>query len=136
MRSFWAVRATPYDPTRIHPALTSFADECFSTLARLLAYLGVLALLAIVGIHLWDELSAGEASEPAAKAGWSVAARSYLAFAVSQFDSPEKTEAYQILRHPEGSRKDDFRWTARSCHGFVKRLDQPRLQISGWSWQA
>jgi hypothetical protein len=131
-----------------------------------------------------------------------VASRLTPAFAVSQFDSPEKTEAYQILRHPGGGRKDIFRWTARdgkhdakpvaeleiyrpgaefdrsgpaaaelasrmnpggghefeaaglvdskfgpvtllraagdadgpqSCLGFIKRLDQPDLQISGWS---
>jgi hypothetical protein len=30
--------------------------------AGLLAYVGALALLAIVGIHLWDDLPAGEAS--------------------------------------------------------------------------
>src|SRR5258705_11149612 len=59
--------AIPHDPTQVHPALTSFADECCGTLARLLAYVGVPALLAITGIHLWDELSAGEAGEPSAK---------------------------------------------------------------------
>jgi hypothetical protein len=32
-----------------------------------------------------DELPAGEATEPSAKVGWSVALRSYPAFAVSQF---------------------------------------------------
>ena len=88
MRSFWAIRATPHDPTRIHPALTGFADECCGTLARLFAYVGVLALLAIAGIHLRDELPAGLPSEPSAKVGWSVAVRSYPAFAVSQFDFP------------------------------------------------
>jgi hypothetical protein len=40
--------------TKIHPALNSFADECCGTLARLIAYLGVLALFAIAGIYLWD----------------------------------------------------------------------------------
>jgi hypothetical protein len=200
MRSFWAIRANPCYSTQIHPALTSFADECCGTLAHLIAYVGVLALLAIVGIHLWDELPAGEAAEPSAKAGWSVAARSHPAFAVSQFDLPEKTETYQILRHPEGGRKDIFRWAAqgekpvaeleiyrpggefsqsgpavaeiaarlapgggreleaagvidskfgtvtllrlagstddaKSCLGFIKRLDEPSLQISGWSCQ-
>jgi len=83
--------------------VTSFADQCCDTLARLLVYVGVLALLAIVRIHLWDELSAGEASEPPAKAGWSGAERSYPAFAVSQFDLPEKTETYRIFRHPEAA---------------------------------
>ena len=200
MQSFWATGADPYYPTRIHPALNSFADECCGMLARLVAYVGALALLAIVGIHLWDELPVGGAVEPSTKAGWSVAMRSYPAFAVSQFDLPEKTETYQILRHPEGGRKDVFRWAgkgekpvaeleiyrpggefsqsepavteiaarldpeggrdleaagiidskfgtvtllrlagstddAKSCLGFIKRLDQPNLQISGWSCQ-
>jgi hypothetical protein len=163
---------------------------------------GTLALLAILGVHLWDQLPAGAASEPSLQAGWSVASRPYPAFAVSQFDSREKTEAYQVLRHPEGDRKDIFRWTARDARqdakpvaeleiyrpgaefdrsapaaagiaarmnpggrheleaagladskfgvvtllrpagdadgtqsglGFIKRLDQPNLQISGWS---
>jgi hypothetical protein len=113
MRSFWATGGNPFDrPTRIHPALNSFADECCAMLARLLAYVGTLALLAIVGLHLWDQLPGGLGREPAAKAGWSVAGRSYPAFAVSQFDLPGKTETYEILRHPEGGRKDVFRWAA------------------------
>jgi hypothetical protein len=200
MRSFSATRAKLYYPTRIHPALTSFADECCGMLARLVAYVGVLALLAIIGIHFWDELPFDAANEPAAKAGWNVAARSHPAFTVSQFDSSVKTEAYEIFRHPEGGRKDVFRWavpgekpiaeleiyrpggesnksgpaiaeiaarmdpegmrelesagvidskfgavtllrlsgkadTTQSCLGFIKRLDEPSLQISGWSCQ-
>jgi hypothetical protein len=200
MRSFWAIRGIPVYPTRIHPALSSFADECCATLARLIAYVGTLALLAIVGIHFWDLLPSGEAAEPSAKADWSVAGRAYPAFAVSQFDLPEKTETYDILRHPEGGRKDVFRWTvqgekpvaeleiyrpggefsqsepvameiarrmhpeggreleaagiidskfgavtllrqaggaddAHACLGFIKRLDAPNLQISGWTCQ-
>jgi hypothetical protein len=194
MRSF-----RNYHPAGIHPALTSFADECCGTLARLIAYVGVLALLAIVGLHLWDLLPAGEAVEPTAKV-WSLATRSYPAFAVSQFDLPGKTEAYEIFRHPEGGRKDVFRWAASgekpvaeleiyrpggeqaqsgppiadvaarmdpegmreleaagvidskfgavtllrlagnaddgpACLGFLKRLGEPDLRISGWSCQ-
>src|SRR3984957_62571 len=114
MRSFWATRGNPSCyPTRIHPALNSLFDECCGMLARLIAYVGVLALLAIVGIHLWDVLPDGAGLEPAAKTGWSVAGRSYPAFAVSQFDLPGKTETYEILRHPEGGRKDVFRWSAQ-----------------------
>ena len=52
MQSFSPIRATPSYSTRIHPALTSFADECCGTLAHLIAYVGTLALLAIIGIHL------------------------------------------------------------------------------------
>jgi hypothetical protein len=110
MRSFGVVRTSLHHPARIHPALTSFADECCGMLARLVAYVSVLALVAIFGVHLWDQLSFG-AAEPAARADWSVATRSYPAFAVSQSDISGKTETYEILRHPEGGRKDIFRWT-------------------------
>ena len=98
MQSFWATRTTPYYPTRIHSALTSFADECCGTLARLMVYVGTLALVAILGIHLWDQLPAGESNDPPVKAGWGVAERSHPAFAVSQFDSYEETETYEIFR--------------------------------------
>ena len=76
----------PYYRARIHPALTSFADECFGTLARLIAYVGTLALLGIVGVHLWDQLPDFADAEPPAKASWSVAARTQPAFAVGQID--------------------------------------------------
>jgi hypothetical protein len=82
-------------------------------LARLVAYVGTLALLAIVGVHLWDQLPDGAALEPSAKAGWTTASRAYPAFAVSQFDLPGKTRTYEIFRHPEGGRKDVFRWSAQ-----------------------
>jgi len=200
MRLIWATRATPSNPTQIHPALSSFADECRGMLVHLAVYLGVLALLAIIGVHLWDELPDRTGVEPAAKAGWSLATRSYPAFAVSQFDLYGKTETYEIFRHPEGGRKDVLRWAAQgekpvaeleiyrpggessgsgpaiaeiaarmdpegrreletagvidskfgpvtllrltgdaseaaSCLGFIKRLDEPNMRISGWSCQ-
>ena len=199
MQSFLGRCANSYDPTRIHPVLNGLADEFCSMLAHLVAYVGALALLAIVGIHLWDELPAGDALNRPARADWRVALRSHPAFAVSEFDLPEKTEAYEILRHPDGGRKDILRWgpqgrgpmaeieiyrpggesnpsgpvaelaaridpdglreletagiidskfgavtllrvlggtdRARSCLGFIKRVDDPNLQISGWSCQ-
>jgi hypothetical protein len=200
MRSIWATRATPPYPTQIHPAPSSFADECRGMLVHLTVYLGGLALLAIIGAHLWDELPDRAGVEPAAKAGWSLATRSYPAFAVSQFDLYGKTETYEIFRHPEGGRKDVLRWAAQgekpvaeleiyrpgaessgsgpaiaeiaarmdpegwrqleaagvidskfgpvtllrlagdandaaSCLGFIKRLDEPNVRISGWSCQ-
>src|SRR3977135_1198629 len=100
MRPILASGANHYPPN-IHPALRSFADECSGVLARLVAYVGALALLAIIGVSLWNELPKGM-GDPPAKAAWNIAARSYPAFAVSQFDTLAKTEAYEILRHPEG----------------------------------
>ena len=57
MRPFLATPANPNDPTSIHPALNGFAAECAATLMRLMAYVGVLGLLAMAGLHFWDELS-------------------------------------------------------------------------------
>jgi hypothetical protein len=102
MRLFRAIPANRSYSTRIHPALTSLADEVCGTLAHLIAYVGALALLGILGIHLLDQLPVGEAIEPSARAGRSAATRSHPAFAVSQIDLPEKTETYEILRHPLG----------------------------------
>jgi hypothetical protein len=69
MQPFSATHADPQYHARIHPALTSFADECCATLARLMAYVGALALLGIVGLHLWDELPAAVPMEPCRQAG-------------------------------------------------------------------
>jgi hypothetical protein len=112
MRPVLASGANHYAP-KIHPALRSFADECCGVLARLIAYVGALALIAIVGVGLWDELPLKGLSDPPAKSAWSVASRSYPAFALSQFDLSGKTETYEILRHPDGGRKDVLRWAAQ-----------------------
>jgi hypothetical protein len=206
MRPFSATSADPQYHAGIHPVLTGFADECCATLARLMAYVGALALLGIVGLHLWDELPAAVAMEPAGRPGWSLASRSRPAFAVSSLAPAEKSETYEIFRHPEGGRKDVFHWGpqeekpvaeleiyrpggefnqsealqteallaaeiaarmhagggrelepagvvdskfgpvtllrlasnaggATSCLGFIKRLGDAGLQISGWSCQ-
>src|SRR5882757_9129769 len=113
MHPFSAGPATSHYTPRIHPALTSFADEVCGTLARLIAYVVTLALLAIGGIWLWDQLPDATAMAPSAQDRWSLAVRSSSAFAISKFDSQDKTEAYQIFRHPEGGRKDLFRWTGQ-----------------------
>ena len=46
----------PAHPSRsdpIHPAPNSFADECRGMLVHLAVYVGALALLVILGAHLW-----------------------------------------------------------------------------------
>ena len=130
MRSFWANSANSYT-AQIHPALTSFADECCGTLARLLVYVGTLALLAIFGLQLWDRLPADETSEPAAGPGWSTAGRAHPAFAVSPFDLPGKTETYEVLRPPQGGRKDVLHWAAEGEKPVAElEIDRPGDEIS------
>jgi hypothetical protein len=196
MQSFPAdYPANPAYSGMIRPALTSFADEVCATVARLFAYVGVLALFGILGLHAVDRLQDEFAS-------WSVADRSFPAFALSPQDASDKldkSDTYVILRHPAGGRQDVLRWsgtsekpaaeleiyrpggeyppeaTARAelavrmlpkgaeleaagviaskfgsvallrqagaaegfgaCLGFFKRIDDPALQISGWSYQ-
>ena len=110
MRLFRADPAAPHH-TRNPSDLTSFVDEVYATLSRLFAYAAVLALFAAFGIHLWRQLPDATATAAPAAAGWSVASRLGPAFAISKIDLRDKTEAYEILRHPEGGRKDVFRWT-------------------------
>jgi len=112
MSSFWADPANAFHTTKTHPALTSFADEICATVARLFAYVGTLALLAILAVHGWDQMGSFESDATDSKAGWNVADRSYPAFAISQTDPSEKSGTYTILRHPAGGRRDIFRWGA------------------------
>jgi hypothetical protein len=132
MRSIWAARPTPPNPTRIHPALNRLAGECRGMLVHLAVYLGVLALLVIIGAHLWGQSPDSAGNEPAAKPGWSLATRSHPAFAVSQFDSYGITEAYQIFRHPAGGRKDVLRWAARGEKPIAElEIYRPSKESSG-----
>jgi hypothetical protein len=201
MRSFSADPASSHYTTRIHPALSRFTDEVRGTLARLSAYAMALALLAILGTALWGALTNATLTEPATAGSWSQVERPARAFAVGQANLHDKTEVYEIFRHPAGGRKDTLRWIAadgkpvaeleiyrpggelhqqdrvaaelsagmdhpggarefeaagliaskfgavtlrgpsgsaddgRACLGFIKRIADPPLQISGWSCQ-
>src|SRR5690242_19306347 len=87
-------------PPGIHPALWRFADDCTGFFSRLIAYMGALALTAMLVVSLWDDLQLHDTAI-AATSGWSATVRAYPAFAVSQSDSMGKTEAYEIFQHPE-----------------------------------
>jgi len=201
MRSFSASPANFQYLTRIHPALLGFADDVCGFLAPLSTYLMTLALLAIGAIGAWEHLRDAAAREPSDKDAWSLANRSARAFAISQFDLRDKTETYEVFRHPGGGRKDLLRWRDAdrkpvaeleiyrpgdeltqaslviadiagkmdpdgmreleaagvidskfgtvtllrliggrkprdACLGFIKRVDEPNLRISGWSCQS
>jgi hypothetical protein len=94
---------------QIHPALTSFADEVCAMIARLFAYVGTLALIAILSVHFWDRLPR-LAADRSLQADWSLADHSQPAFALGAENHTDKSIAYAILRHPQGGRKDIFSW--------------------------
>jgi len=98
----------------IHPALRSFADECSAVAVRILAYLCGLAVLAVLAVDLVStEPGAAEAGLPVLPS-WTQASRPHPAFAISKLDLSDRTDAYEILRHPEGGRKDILRWAAHA----------------------
>ena len=109
MRLFRTDPASPHH-TRNPSDLTSFVDEVYATLSRLFAYVAVLALLVVLGTYLWRQLPEATAMAAPPAAGWSLAGRSAPAFAINRLDLLDKTDTYEILRHPEGGRKDVFRW--------------------------
>ena len=56
MHSFPARTASSNYATQIHPLLLGFVDEVCGTVARLCAYVMTLALMAIGGIALWNQM--------------------------------------------------------------------------------
>lgn len=112
-RSISAV-AGSLDRPPIHPVLRSFGDECGDALIKVLAYLGTLALLAALTLYTakpFVALLSSAVAEPAAPS-FVPAPRTPPAFAVSQAQFPGKTASYEVLRHPDGGRKDVMRWAA------------------------
>ena len=110
MQSYQADSAALPATTRYHLTLERFADDVVATLARLLAYVGALALLAILALAALDQLPSLRDAEAPLGPDWSAASRSDPAFAVGWLDSGEKPASYTILRHPEGDRTDIIRW--------------------------
>jgi hypothetical protein len=123
MRPFWTDPAGSSTSSlfsgQIHPALTSFADEVCATIARVFAYVGTLALIAILGVHFWDQLPrfAGDAPAPPS---WSVADHSEPAFALGAPGRADKSVTYTVLRHPQGGRRDIFSWPGIGKRGIAE----------------
>lgn len=101
--------ATPSRASALLLAIEGAADEICATFARLFAYVGALALIAILVVASWRHIAGHDAGE-LERSGWSVADGAAPAFALRLSDQPDKTATYTVLRHPAGGRKDIFRW--------------------------
>lgn len=110
MQSPEASTAAIPNRTALHLALATLADEIIGTVARLFAYVGTLALFAILALAALGQLPSLRDDEAADRPGWAEASRSHPAFALSRIDSIDKSVSYTIYRHPEGGRRDVMRW--------------------------
>jgi hypothetical protein len=108
----------------IHPALRSFADECSAVAVRILAYICGLAVLAVIAVDLVSAVPVA-AADPGlpARPGWTPASRPHPAFAISKLDLSDRTNAYEILRHPEGGRRDILRWAATASEAPTAEIE-------------
>ena len=113
----------PLERSGFHPALRSFADECNAVFVRLLAYVCGLAVLATILVDLLASVPVGAAIQPTAAPGWTPARRPHPAFAISQLDLAGRTDAYEILRHPDGGRKDILRWAVTASESPTAEIE-------------
>jgi hypothetical protein len=125
MHLFQGARADPHTgavgPDWFDPALIRFADECSATFGRLILYVGTLALLAIGGVHLWDQLPAAMENQPAVAASWAAASRAFPGFAADDQESIDKTSAYEVDRRPYGDRQDILAGAAAGAKPIARR---------------
>jgi len=100
---------------RLHPALINFAEEFRAVSVRLLAYVCGVGVLALIAADLFSgaAIDAVEASVPLrSRDTWGPAVRPQPAFSAPVADLSGHSASYEILRHPEGGRKDILRWSA------------------------
>lgn len=123
------------DASAIHPALRSFADECRAVFVRLLAYVSGLAVLAVIVADLISVPPVGAAVTQLAAPGWMPASRPHPAFAISQLDLAGRTDAYEILRHPDGGRKDRLRWAASAAESPTAEIEiyRPGTELAAFA---
>src|SRR5437660_1151425 len=102
-------------PSRAMVALTSMANELRAVVVRIMAYLCGVAVLALIAADLTSRIQDDVDLAPRAslrEAAWQQVERPKPAFAAPVPDLSEKTESYEIIRHPDGGgRKDILRWS-------------------------
>lgn len=110
----------------MHPALINLAEECRAVFVRLLAYVCGVGALALIAADLFSTavIEPIEAVVPLrSREAWSPAIRPQPAFAAPVIDFSSQSESYEVLRHPEGGRKDILQWSAALSDGPLSRLE-------------
>lgn len=91
----------------MHPALQSWRDELPSSVVRLLAYLGAVALLSI-GAARVSQPTVMNSVEPTHQPEWTEIERPFPAFALSIPEAADVPASYAIRRHVEGNGRKDI----------------------------
>lgn len=122
---------------RVHPALINFAEECRAVSVRLMAYVCGVGALALIAVDLFSgaAIDMVEASVPLrSREVWTSAIRPQPAFAAPVADFSSQSESYEILRHPEGGRKDILRWSAAMADAPLSQIElyRPGNELVGF----
>ena len=95
----------------MRPAVTTLAQDIRATLVRILAYMGGLAALAIVGRTLFEMTPTAAMLAPAPHPAWVTVERPRPAFELTWPELSGVPHHYAILRRPDdGARKDELTW--------------------------
>lgn len=115
----------------MHPALRSFRDELGETFVRLLAYVGGVAVLALIGARFFGTPAVEAAIETAPRSDWINVERPYRAFALTIPDFAEPEPDYAIRRHATGNgRRDIMSWGGRGQGArFMLEIYRPGREI-------
>jgi hypothetical protein len=112
------MQSLPADPDHSRqPALTHLDDEVCATIARLFAYVGTLALVAILAVHGCDRLQIMLSEGTLPDSSWAAGNRAHQAF---QPDPAKKSESYTVVRPPPGDRKNIPRWAGSNGRPLAK----------------
>lgn len=99
----------------MRPVAQSLSEDLRATLVRILAYMGGLAILAIVAASLFKTPPVAAAVEPSVRPKWVSVERPYPAFELLMPEFSGLVPDYAILRSAEGAgRKDVLTWGSPS----------------------
>ena len=119
---------------RVHPVLINFAEEFRAVCVRLMAYALGVGAWALIASDVFSGVASNmvEAAIPLrSRDAWSAAVRPQPAFAAPVADFSSQSESSEILRHPEGGRKDILRWSAALAEALVRLNQREDLTTDG-----
>ena len=91
----------------MHPALHSWREELPSTLVRMLAYLGGIAVLSMGAAHVFQSPPAMNPITSIHQSEWTEVERPFPAFVLSIPEAADAASSYVIRRHVEGGGRKD-----------------------------